>query len=146
MLHPTARWLAPLLLALLGGAACSAGLEEEIHQAEERRYQAMMQGDLAVLADLLADEFLYHQPTGRVANKATFLQEIGSGQVKYHEARRFDVSIQVYPGVATAMGLTHLDIEIKGERRQVLLRYLNVWVARDGRWQLASRQSAILPQ
>ena len=42
------------------------------------------------------------------------------------------------------MGDTHLDLEIGGERRKVDLRYLNVWVHRDGRWQLAQRQSAFI--
>lgn len=142
---PRPRWLLALLLALAGWNAWAGGVEEEIHQAEERRYQAMMEGDLGALANLLADELLYHQPTGQVVDKAGVLQEIRSGRVKYHQARRSEVRVQVYGGVATAMGLTHLDLELKGERRQVLLRYLNVWVARDGRWQLASRQSAIVP-
>jgi ketosteroid isomerase-like protein len=143
---PTPRWLLPLLLALAGWNAWAGGVDEAIHSAEERRYQAMREGDLAELDRILADELLYHQPTGRVADKAGVLQEIRSGRVKYHQARRSEVSIQVYGDVATAMGLTHLELELSGERRQVLLRYLNVWVARDGRWQLASRQSAIVPQ
>jgi ketosteroid isomerase-like protein len=50
--------------------------------------------------------------------------------------------VNVYGDVATAMGSTRLDVEIGGKRRQADLRYLNVWVKRDGRWQLAKRQSA----
>jgi hypothetical protein len=44
------------------------------------------------------------------------------------------------------MGLTHLDIERNGNRGEIELRYLNVWVLRDGRWQLAARQSVFLPK
>ncbi|MFN0040802.1 MAG: nuclear transport factor 2 family protein [Burkholderiales bacterium] len=43
------------------------------------------------------------------------------------------------------MGDTKVDLEIGGERKKVDLRYLNVWVKRDGRWQLANRQSAFKP-
>jgi hypothetical protein len=43
------------------------------------------------------------------------------------------------------MATTHLDVAFKGEPRQVSLFYLNVWVKRDGRWQLVARQSTALP-
>jgi uncharacterized protein DUF4440 len=65
-----------------------------------------------------------------------------SGTVKIFRAERYDVKVNIYDDVATAMGSTRLDVEIAGERRKADLRYLNVWVKRDGRWQLAARQSA----
>lgn len=145
-------WLLALMLAsvfvgsLHSRIAMAATAEQEIDRIEDARYAAMMQGDLSKLATILADEFVYHQPTGRVATKASYIEQIGSGEVKIREARRYDVTIHVYGDIATAMGLTHLDLELKGERRQVELRYLNVWLLRDGRWQLVARQSAFLPK
>lgn len=134
------------LLSLVGGAACALTAEEAVDLMEERRYQAMIEADLVALADMLADELIYHQPTGRVANKADVLREIREGHIRFHEARRFEVKIQVYGNVATVMGLAFLDLDLQGERKQVVVRYLNVWVLRDGRWQLASRQSALVPK
>ena len=136
--------LAVIAMSLIGSPAFAATAEEEVDRAEDRRYAVMMQGDMTELANILADEFVYHQPTGKVATKASFIEQIRSGNVKFHEARRYDVTIHVYGNAATAMGLTHLDVDLNGERRQIDLRYLNVWVARDGRWQLASRQSAFV--
>jgi ketosteroid isomerase-like protein len=66
--------------------------------------------------------------------------------VKIKRAERYDVKIRIYGDVATAMGSTVVDLETKGEARVVDLRYLNVWVLRDGRWQLLARQSAIKPK
>jgi ketosteroid isomerase-like protein len=43
------------------------------------------------------------------------------------------------------MGSTRLDVEIDGQPRHLDLAYLNVWVKRDGRWQLVARQSAFKP-
>ena len=65
-----------------------------------------------------------------------------TGAVKIFSAERYDVKVNLYGEIATAMGGTRLDIEIDGKRRNVDLRYLNVWVNRDRRWQLAKRQSA----
>lgn len=137
--------LAIALMSLFTRVAL-AGAEQDIDRIEDRRYQAMMAADLTALANILADEFVYHQPTGKVATKASYIEQLKSGEVKINEARRYDVTIHVYGDLATAMGMTHLDLELKGERRQVELRYLNVWLLRDGRWQLVARQSAFVPK
>ena len=49
-----------------------------------------------------------------------------TGAVKIFSAERYDVKVNIYGDVATAMGDTRLDIEIGGERRKADLRYLNV--------------------
>ena len=119
-----------------------AGPVEEIHEVEERRYQAMINMDADALANTLADEFSYHQANGKTNDKQGYIKQTMSGTVKIFSAERYDVKVNVYGDVATAMGGTRLDLEIGGERRKADLRYLSVWVKRDGRWQLAKRQSA----
>ena len=119
-----------------------AGQVEDIHEAEERRYKAMIDMNPDALANSLADEFFYHQPNGKTNDKEGYITQMMTGAVKIFSAERYDVKVNVYGDVATAMGGTRLDIEIGGERRKADLRYLNVWVKRDGRWQLAKRQSA----
>jgi ketosteroid isomerase-like protein len=119
-----------------------AGTIEDIHAVEELRYKAMIDTNPDALANTLADEFFYHQPNGKTNDKPGYIQQMMTGTVKIFSAERYDVKVNVYGDVATAMGGTRLDIEIGGERRKADLRYLNVWVHRDGRWQLAKRQSA----
>ncbi len=138
------RLFSGLLLAgsgLLAGPAL-AGPVEEIHEVEDRRYDAMIRGDADALANTLAEEFFYHQPNGKTNDKPGYVKQMQTGTVKIFSAERYDVKVNVYGDVATAMGGTRLDLEIGGERRKADLRYLNVWVKRDGRWQLAKRQSA----
>lgn len=121
-----------------------AGPVEDIHDAEGRRYEAMIHMDADALANTLAEEFFYHQPNGKTNDKPGYIQQMMSGEVKIFTAERYDVKVNIYGDVATAIGGTRLDIEIGGERRKVDLRYLNVWAKRDGRWQLAKRQSAFI--
>lgn len=138
------RLFSGLLLAgssLFAGPAL-AGPVEEIHDVEDRRYDAMIRMDADALANTLADEFVYHQPNGKTNDKPGYVKQMQTGTVKIFSAERYDVKVNVYGDIATAMGSTRLDIEIGGERRKADLRYLNVWVKRDGRWQLAKRQSA----
>lgn len=120
----------------------AAGPIEEIHEVEDRRYDAMIRMDADALANTLADEFFYHQANGKTNDKPGYIRQTLSGTVKIFSAERYDVKIMDYGDIATAMGDTRLDLEIGGERRKADLRYLNVWVKRDGRWQLAQRQSA----
>ena len=122
-----------------------AGPIEDVHEAEERRYKAMIDMNADALANTLADEFVYHQPNGKTNDKDGYVRQMMTGAVKIFTAERYDVKVNVYGDVATAMGSTRVDIEIGGERRKADLRYLNVWVSRDGRWQLAKRQSAFKP-
>lgn len=145
MKHATwCRLLSGLLLAgsgLLAGPAL-AGPEEEIHAVEDRRYDAMIRGNSDALANTLADEFVYHQANGKINDKPGYVKQMQSGTVKIFSAERYDVKVKVYSNIATVVGDTRLDLEIGGERRKADLRYLNVWVKRDGRWQLTARQSA----
>ena len=138
------RKLAIWMFAALGLACVPAfaGPVEEIHEVEDRRYDAMMRMDADALANTLADEFFYHQANGKTNDKARYIRQTMTGTVKIFSAERYDVKVHVYGDIATAMGDTRLDLEIGGERRKADLRYLNVWVKRDGRWQLAKRQSA----
>ena len=122
-----------------------ADAEQEIDQIEERRYHAMVAVDTQTLAKILADEFVYHQPSGGVATKTSFLEQFRTGKVRIKTYERYDVKVHVYGDSATAMGLTRLDVEIDGQPRHLDLAYLNVWVKRGGRWQLVARQSAFKP-
>jgi len=126
---------------LLAGPAF-AGPVEEIQEVEDRRYDAMIRGNADALANTLAEEFVYHQANGKTNDKPGYVRQMQSGTVKIFSAERYDVKVNIYGNIATATGDTRLDLEIGGERRKVDLRYLNVWVKRDGRWQLTARQSA----
>jgi hypothetical protein len=149
MPHTVIRLLQSLLLALAlapPATQAAAGVEDEINQAEERRYAAMIAGHMDSVADLLADEFMFNQPRGAIATKASLLEQLKSGEVKVYKVERYDVTMHVYGTTASVMGSTRLDREIKGERRVVLLRSLDLWALRDGRWQLAARQSVYQPE
>jgi ketosteroid isomerase-like protein len=119
-----------------------AGDIEDIHAVEEARYEAMVAVDPDALAKTLADEFIYHQANGKINDKPGYVKQMMSLTVRIFSYERYDVKVNVYGDIATAAGDTRLDLEIGGERRKADLRYLNVWVKRDGRWQLAKRQSA----
>lgn len=134
------------LLALVCAASLAqAGPKEDVDAAEDRRYDTMIAGDAAALAAMLGDEFVYHQPNGRVQDKPGYVKQVTGGDVKLHKAERYEVKINVYGDTAAVTGSTLVDAEMGGKAVRLDLRYLNVWVNRDGRWQLVARQSAVKP-
>src|SRR5690349_12402829 len=96
LLSSYARFIAALLAFAFTGGALAAGIEDEINQIEERRYEAMAAGDTQALAQILADEFVYHQPSGAVATKASYIEQIKSGRVKIKTFERYGVSVHLY--------------------------------------------------
>ena len=131
-------------LFVISGVA-RAGAVEEVNAVEDARYDAMIKNDLVTFDTMLGNEFVYHQPTGKVVNKAQYIESLRSGAVKINSAVRENVTVNVVGDTATAMGETKVDLVRNGEAGKVLLRYLNVWTKRDGRWQLIARQSAFVP-
>lgn len=129
-------------LALSSTVPAFAGDAEDVNAAEEARYAVMIAQDRDAMAAILADEFIYHQPSGKVQNKAGYIEQITGGDVRIRKAERYDIQIHVYGDTATATGSTKVDVELKGEPKQFDLRFLDVWVKRDGRWQIVARQSA----
>ena len=119
--------------------------EQDVSRAEDARYDIMIRNDQVAFDAILADEFVYHQPSGAIVPKAQFMANYKSGDVKINSAVRENVTIKVYGETATAMGDTKVEFVLKGEPKKVHLRYLNVWLKRGGRWQLAARQSAYVP-
>lgn len=140
MLIVGALWLCAAVSSVV-----QAGPLEDVDAIEDRRYDAMIAQDATALAATLADEFQYHQPTGKVQDKPGYIKQVTGGAVKLVSAKRYDVKIQLYGNTATAMGSTLVQAEFDGKPVTMDLRYLNVWVNRDGRWQLAARQSAVKP-
>ena len=76
-------FLAGLLLgvASLVSLPTIAGPVEDIHEAEERRYKAMIDINPDALANSLADEFFYHQPNGKNNDKEGYIRQMMAGAV-----------------------------------------------------------------
>ena len=137
--------LSCIVVLAMAHAVYAQTAEQDVSKAEDARYDIMIRNDQVAFDAILADEFVYHQPSGAIVPKAQFMANYKSGDVKINSAVRENVTIKVYGETATAMGDTKVEFVLKGEPKKVHLRYLNVWLKRDSRWQLAARQSAYVP-
>mgnify|MGYP001419382255 CR=1 FL=1 len=120
--------------------------EAELNRLEDLRYQAMKDVDNSTLDKIFAEEFVYQTLQGKTHTKQSYIASLQSGDVKINSFKRENSRVKFIGDVATVMATTHLDIVLGGEPKKLSLFYLNVWVKRDGRWQLLQRQSTALPK
>ncbi|HEX6092644.1 MAG TPA: nuclear transport factor 2 family protein [Dongiaceae bacterium] len=138
--------LALWIVAVATPAFAQESTEAELNRLEDLRYEAMKNADAKLMGELFADDFVSQTLLGSTHSKTSSIAQFVAGDVKITSFRRENSRVKFYGDVATVMATTHLDIAFKGEPRQVSLFYLNVWVKRDGRWQLVARQSTALPK
>jgi hypothetical protein len=92
---------------------------------------------------MLGAEFFYNQPDGTYKDRTAYIESTLKDSMT--QAERYNVKIEVIGDTAIVQGNAKVLVNLEGELTPFDLRYMNVWVFRDGRWQLVARQSAPKP-
>ena len=119
--------------------------EIEILALEEKRFAAMVAGDVAALDALLDDGLVYTHSSGVVDDKASYLEAIGSGRTRYVSQKRFDERVRMRGDCALVTGRAEIEVEVNGVHKSLRLRYLDVWVKTPRGWKFAAWQSTSIP-
>jgi ketosteroid isomerase-like protein len=119
--------------------------ERDIMQCDDRRFKAMVRGDLAALRMVLADSLTYTHSSGVHDTKAQFLGSLTIGQLSYKTIIPEARSVCVYGGVGIVTGTARMEIRARGQDTRYRIRYLAVYVKAQDRWQLVAWQSTRLP-
>jgi uncharacterized protein (TIGR02246 family) len=134
---------------LAGAAGLATGAqpaESEIAQLEQRRFAAMQAGDIATLERLLSPDLTYTHSSGKQETKQEFLGGIRSGSLKYKAVAPEGLAVRVYDAAAVVTGRCHFQVEVEGRMLDLQVRFTDVYVKRDGAWQLVAWQSTRLPE
>jgi ketosteroid isomerase-like protein len=137
--------LSLLILCRVGWAApCPADHAKDgsalIH-IEQTWASALERKDSATLACLLADEFQDVDPQGNISDRAATLAKAADHRPLHNELR--ELSPHVYGDFGYIRGLaTATDAQGKVMAR---VRFTDVYIYRDGRWQAVAAQESMLP-
>ena len=140
-------WLAPAaMLALVCAGALSAAQrvdsDQDVLVALERGWnEAFYRRDVAFIENLLAEEFVATYDDGRQGDKATELALVREFNQRVESAVPEEFRVRVYRDTAVVWFTLRLVGIREGQRSEMALRYTDVWVVRDGRWQCVSSQS-----
>ena len=139
--------LSLILIALLAAPAnISAGQpvksdQEVLIELEKRWNAAVYENDVKFVASILADEFTVTYEDGSRGDKAKELALIAAFNQRVESAVQDDFTIKVYGDTAVVWFTLRLVGFKQGQRAELTLRYTDVWIVRDGRWQCVSAHS-----
>jgi ketosteroid isomerase-like protein len=119
--------------------------EKEILGLEEQRFKAMIARDFAGLDKLVHAELLYTHSSGVTDTKASWLESMKSGKVKYQSASCSERQVKFFGDVALVRGKAAIEAEIGGQPRTLKLLFLNAWVRTPQGWKFAAWQSCPQP-
>ena len=115
--------------------------DEEIRTAEGVRTRALEAADVAALETLLAGDFIYVHASGRTETKDVYLASLGSGVFRWSGFTHEDTEVRPLNDTALLYGLLHARKEEAGDTRQLLFRFVSVWVRSDDGWRLSFMQN-----
>ena len=145
------RLLAVCAVVALGAAPGAAGAasqqkpvqsdREVLVDLEQRWNMAFYRRDAAFIATILADDFVATYDDGSRGDKAKELALASNFAQQVESAVQDDFTVKEYGDTAVVRFTLRLAGIRQGQRVESLLRYTDVWIIRDGRWQCVSSHS-----
>ena len=142
--------LSALLIAVAAPglrAAQPAGTEAELRALEERLARAWVEKDRPFIEGLLAGDWSVTDGAGQVLTKDQVLaQTFASSDRTIDSMTIDDVRVRVFGSTAVVTGRTRATGSYRGQTGSAVLRFTDIFVQRDGRWQIvASHGSTVTP-
>ena len=140
----TLRLLVSLLLLLSAGRVL-ADAAGDIRKLEQERCAAYVQGDVAALDRIFADDLVYFHSNGLSDPKSGVLQSFASGDLKISRFEAEDLQVREIGNVMVATGLVHVELVNKGTAAKFEIRYSAIYANQGGQWRLVHIQNARMP-
>jgi ketosteroid isomerase-like protein len=115
--------------------------QEVLIDLERRWNEAVYENDVKFVASILADEFTVTYEDGSRGDKAKELALIAAFNQRVESAVQDEFTIKVFGNTAVVWFTLRLVGFKQGQRSELTLRYTDVWIMRDGRWQCVSAHS-----
>ena len=134
-------------LLLLGSIAFADDRSEqsnaraEIDKAQAEYRAALFNSDITKLAKIWTDDYTFTNGRGMFLSKGDRLNNIKTGATELASIKETDRAVRFYGNdTAIITGKVILKAKYSGHSSTGDYRYINVWVKRAGRWQMAANQ------
>jgi ketosteroid isomerase-like protein len=115
--------------------------QEVLVDLEQRWNAAFYRKDAAFIETILADDFVATYDDGSRGDKAKELALAAAFGQQVESAVPDEFTVKEYGDTAVVRFTLRVVGLRQGERVTTLLRYTDVWIVRNGRWQCVSSQS-----
>ena len=122
--------------------------EKELLMIEREWLDAYLKADAAAMERIEADEFTITYPNGEVVTKAKEVERIKASKPRTDgslELSTEGTTVKFNGDTAVLSGVFIQKQRMKGEEKIVRERYTDVWVKRNGRWQVVASQLTAIP-
>jgi len=136
------------VLAVVWASGLSASAQPPVEsdqqvllKLEQQWNEAFYAKDIEFLESILAEDFVATYDDGTRGDKTKELALASEFNQNVESAHQDEFTIKVYRDTAVVRFTLHLVGIKQGQRAELTLRYTDVWVMRDGRWQCVSSHS-----
>ena len=141
------------MIALLAAAALAAASApvasgaprdpevREIVRLEDAWRQARIDGDVPFLERFYAAEMRVQGMDGKMQSRAVDIELFAKRVIRPQSITHGPLDVSVYGHTAVVTGLDHIVGSYGGRQGELWLRFTDVLVKRDGRWQLVIQQA-----
>ncbi len=122
-------------------------VEKEIRKLEEELTQTEMRVDVDALDRIYADDIMVTAPIGICVDKSAVMDEVRQAAEKAVVGRydKDDLKVRTYDDTAVTSYRMTAEAMFEGMDIKRQLCITNVWMKRNGRWQIVARHTASLP-
>jgi hypothetical protein len=133
------------ILMVLTAKAQKANVES-LREAELNRFKVMIGQDEKGLDAVMHADLVYNHSSAATDNKETYVGAIVSKKTVYASIESEELTPRVYGKFGIITGIAKIKNQTKdGSFTFAHLRYTDVWIFQDKRWQMLSWQSTKMP-
>lgn len=115
--------------------------EEAVAAAVESLKKAIVDGDKAALEEISADQLTYGHSSGKLEDKAAFVEALASGKSDFKNMNLTEQTITVSGNTALVRHDLKASVVDSGNPADIHLGVLLVWQKQKGKWKLLARQA-----
>ena len=116
--------------------------EEVLKQLERDSLDATVRHDVNAYGAVMADDFIGHWADGSTTTKREEMEMLRTGKENYDENRIIDMSVRIFGTTAIVSGRSTETSMIEGKRATGIYNFTDVFLKRNGRWQIVATQTA----
>jgi hypothetical protein len=148
----TRRFLLPTLLFAVATTMSNTSFAKDdaraaaLRSAEISRFEAQVNADAKALGTLLDEGLDYVHSNGDLDTKQSFIDSLTSGTRDYVAATATIETVRIFGDVGVIRGKVRVTVGGKNAPVQDLhIGYTDIWLWKDGHWQMTAWRSARLP-
>jgi hypothetical protein len=131
-----------VLLAMASACATeSVSDEKQILKLQDDWVRALETKDRRLLDQIVARDFTFIEPDGTIKNYDEYLADRSSEIADIESFEIANVKVTVYGTSALASGVANITERRAGNRYRFSLRWKELWLKRDGKWQVFAGQA-----